>query len=128
HQQSRTTYEFLEASPQSLAPRFLLIARLLADKGIREYVEAARQIKAVHPEAEFHLVGPTDPNPAAIPLAEVEAWQREGVILYHGGQKDIRPFMQACSVYVLPSYREGTPRTVLEAMATGRAVITTDAP
>jgi len=113
---------------QVLSPRFLLIARLLGDKGIREYVAAAQIIKAQHPQAEFHLVGPTDPNPAAIKLSEVEAWQRDGVIVYHGSQKDVRPILRECSVYVLPSYREGTPRTVLEAMATGRAVITTDAP
>lgn len=110
------------------APRFLLIARLLGDKGIREYVAAAREIRRLHPSAEFHLIGPTDPNPAAIPLAEVEGWQREGLVRYHGLQRDVPTFMRDCTVYVLPSYREGTPRTVLEAMATGRAVITTDTP
>lgn len=108
--------------------RFLLIARLLGDKGIREYVASARILKREFPAAEFHLIGPTDPNPAAIKLEEVEGWQREQVIVYHGRQNDVRPFLRDCTVYVLPSYREGTPRTVLEAMATGRPVITTDAP
>jgi glycosyltransferase involved in cell wall biosynthesis len=108
--------------------RFLLIARLLGDKGIREYVAAARIIKAQLPMAEFHLVGSVDPNPAAIKLSEVEGWHAEGVLVYHGSQRDVRPLLRDCTVYVLPSYREGTPRTVLEAMATGRPVITTDAP
>jgi glycosyltransferase involved in cell wall biosynthesis len=118
----------LAPSSQHLAPRFLLIARLLSDKGIREYVAAARIIRKSRPAAEFHLVGPVDPNPAAIALSEVEGWVAEGVISYHGSKSDVRPYLRDCSVYVLPSYREGTPRTVLEAMATGRAVITTDAP
>lgn len=120
--------QLLELKKPIYRTKFLLIARLLGDKGIREYVDAAQIIKAQYPNAEFHLVGPTDPNPAAIPLAEVKDWQREGVITYHGAQTDVRPFLSDCTVYVLPSYREGTPRTVLEAMATGRAVVTTDAP
>lgn len=107
--------------------RFLLIARLLGDKGIREYASAAKEIRKTLPAAEFHLVGPFDPNPATISKEELESWQRDGVIIYHGAQDDVRPMLRACTVYVLPSYREGTPRTVLEAMATGRPIITTDA-
>lgn len=107
---------------------FLLIARLLGDKGVREYAEAARIIKARHPEAEFHLVGWIDDNPSAIAQAELDQWIAEGAIHYWGKLSDVRPAIAASSVYVLPSYREGTPRTVLEAMAMGRAVITTDAP
>lgn len=107
---------------------FLMIARLLRDKGVYEYVDAARIVKQTRPDARFVLVGPFDPNPAAVKPAEVEAWVREGVIDYQGAVKDVRPHLAACHVYVLPSYREGMPRTVLEAMATGRAVITTDAP
>lgn len=107
---------------------FLLIARLLADKGIREYVAAAREVRRTHPEARFVLVGMPDPNPAAIPAAEVEAWRREGVVDVRDETDDVRPYLRACHVYVLPSYREGTPRTVLEAMATGRPIVTTDAP
>jgi glycosyltransferase involved in cell wall biosynthesis len=93
-----------------------------------EYVEAARVLKARHPEVRFELLGPLDPNPAAISLSQVEAWEREGAIRYLGEASDVRPAIAACSVYVLPSYREGTPRTVLEAMAMGRPVVTTDAP
>ena len=107
---------------------FLLIARLLGDKGIREYMAAARSIKAQYPEAEFHLVGWIDDNPSAISQQELETWVNDKIVNYWGKLSDVRPAIAASSVYVLPSYREGTPRTVLEAMAMGRAVITTDAP
>ena len=107
---------------------FLLIARLLGDKGIREYMAAARSIKAQYPEAEFHLVGWIDDNPSAISQQELETWVNDKIVNYWGKLSDVRPAITASSVYVLPSYREGTPRTVLEAMAMGRAVITTDAP
>lgn len=120
---------YAPAPPVTDGPVFLLIARLLADKGIREYVAAARLVKARHPQAVFRLVGPHDPNPAAIQPDEIAAWQREGVVEYLGETRDVRPHIAACSVYVLPSfYREGTPRTVLEALSMGRPVITTDAP
>jgi len=107
---------------------FLMIARLLRDKGVYEYVEAARQVKRTRPEARFVLAGPFDPNPAAVKPAEVEAWMREGVIDYQGALDDVRPAIAAAHVFVLPSYREGCPRTVLEAMAMGRPVITTNVP
>lgn len=107
---------------------FLLIARLLRDKGIHEYIDAARRIKLRYPQAVFHLVGWIDSNPSAIKRADLQSWIAEGLILFHGQLDDVRERLAASHVYVLPSYREGTPRTVLEAMATGRAVITTDAP
>ena len=118
-------------SPQPLPQGplvFLMIARLLGDKGVREYVSAARLIAQEHSGVRFLLVGPRDPGPDAIPAAELAQWVSEGIVDYLGEQRDVRPFLAACSVYVLPSYREGTPRSVLEAMATGRPVITTDAP
>ncbi|MDG2008394.1 MAG: glycosyltransferase family 4 protein [Candidatus Binatia bacterium] len=122
----------LEEYPKKPAPigppRVLLIARLLADKGIREFAEAIRIAKRNHPTLEADLVGPFDPNPAGIDESEVSAWVQEGLLRYHGNQDDVRPFLENCSVYVLPSYREGTPHTVLEAMATGRPIITTDTP
>jgi len=107
---------------------FLLIARLLYDKGIREYVEAARSLKAGYPEARFRLLGPLDPNPMGVPRRVVEEWEREGVIEYAPGTPDVRPFLAETSVYVLPSYHEGMPRTVLEAMSMGRPIVTTDSP
>jgi glycosyltransferase involved in cell wall biosynthesis len=109
-------------------PTFLLIARLLRDKGIVEYVEAARLLRAVHPQARFRLLGPMDPNPAGIDAATLERWRTEGAIEYLGEAEDVRPHLRDSTVYVLPSYREGMPRTVLEAMATGRAIVTTDVP
>lgn len=107
---------------------FLLIARLLGDKGIREYAEAAKIIRKSYPDIEFHLVGWIDTNPTAITQDELDRWIKENTITYWGKLDDVRPVIAQSSVYVLPSYREGTPRTVLEAMAMGRTIITTDAP
>ena len=109
-------------------PHFLLIARLLGDKGVREYAQAAATVRSQHPAARFTLVGWIDDNPDAIAQHELDAWVASGTVDYAGRLQDVRPAIAACSVYVLPSYREGTPRTNLEAMAMGRAIITTDAP
>lgn len=107
---------------------FLLIARLLGDKGVREYVGAARLVRKSYPSVRFRLVGWIDGNPDAIDQTELDQWIDEGIVEYLGKLNDVRGAIADCSVYVLPSYREGTPRTVLEAMAMGRAIITTDAP
>lgn len=107
---------------------FLLIARLLIDKGVREYAQAAQIIKQKHPNVEFNLVGWIDENPSAITQQELDQWVTKKTVKYWGKLADVRPAIAESSVYVLPSYREGTPRTVLEAMAMGRAIITTDAP
>ncbi|REL31567.1 glycosyltransferase family 4 protein [Thalassotalea euphylliae] len=105
---------------------FLLIARLLGDKGIREYAQAAQQVKAKYPEVNFQLVGPFDPSPDGLKSGEVAQWNE--YIDYLGEQKDVRPFIEQCHIYTLPSYHEGLPRTVLEAMAIGRPILTTDVP
>lgn len=111
-----------------LIPRFLLIARLLGDKGVREYAQAAKIIKDKYPQAQFDLVGWIDDNPDAIEQKELDNWINEGLFNFWGKLDDVKPAIAASSIYVLPSYREGTPRTVLEAMAMGRPIITTDAP
>jgi glycosyltransferase involved in cell wall biosynthesis len=108
--------------------RFLLIARLLGDKGVREYAQAAIIVKKLYPQAQFDLVGWIDENPNSISQSELDSWVSSGAINFLGRLSDVKPAIKDCSVYVLPSYREGTPRTVLEAMSMGRAVITTDAP
>lgn len=111
-----------------LIPRFLLIARLLGDKGVREYAQAAKIIKDKYPQAQFDLVGWIDDNPDAIEQKELDSWINEGLFNFWGKLDDVKPAIAASSIYVLPSYREGTPRTVLEAMAMGRPIVTTDAP
>jgi glycosyltransferase involved in cell wall biosynthesis len=107
---------------------FLMIARLLRDKGVYEYIEAARQVRKTFPNTRFVLVGALDPNPSSAKQHEIDAWVREGIIEYRGEVTDVRPHIGDCHVYVLPSYREGMPRTVLEAMAIGRGIITCDVP
>lgn len=119
---------FPTCSSGEIKPSFLLIARLLKDKGLIEYIEAAKIIKNRYPETEFHLVGYIDENPAAITQSQLDEWVNSNVVNYWGKLKDVRPAIAASSVYVLPSYREGTSRSVLEAMSMGRPIITTDAP
>lgn len=122
----------LEAFPPSelsSAPRFLMLARLIADKGVREYVEAASLVKRHFPDAVFQLAGGLDPNPTGVKPAEVKLWSEQGIIEYLGEVRPVQPLLASCRFYVLPSYyREGTPRSVLEALATGRPIITTDSP
>jgi len=118
-------------SPAPLPPApitFLMIGRLIRDKGVGEYVEAARSVHRAHPKVRFQLLGALDPNPSAISSRELDAWREEGVIEYLGVTTDVRPFLAAAHVCVLPSYGEGMPRSVLEAMAMGRAILTTDVP
>jgi glycosyltransferase involved in cell wall biosynthesis len=110
------------------APVFIYVGRLLAEKGILDYVEAARRVRAKHPDARFVVVGGLDPNPASVSRDQVAQWMLDGIIEWVGEVRDVRPELAKASVLVLPSYREGTPRSVLEAMSMGRAVITTDVP
>lgn len=107
---------------------FLMIARLLYDKGIREYIQAAQIIKQDYPDVVFQLAGWIDTNPNSISQTELNQWIASGVIEYLGKLSDVRQAMTNASVYVLPSYAEGTPRTVLEAMSMGRPIITTNVP
>jgi glycosyltransferase involved in cell wall biosynthesis len=114
--------------PVTQTVTFLLAARLLREKGIVEFAEAARLVKAHHPEVRFVLLGGLDPNPGGLGQIEVQAWVTEGLLEWPG-HVAVKPWLAQTSVYVLPSYyREGVPRSSQEAMAMGRAVITTEAP
>jgi glycosyltransferase involved in cell wall biosynthesis len=104
-----------------------MIARYLKDKGIREFCQAAKILKRERPEVRIALAGWLDDSPDAIEREELDRLECSGVEML-GRLEDVRPAIAACSVYVLPSYREGTPRSVLEAMAMGRAILTTDVP
>lgn len=121
------TEHFVYSEPTLGPPVFLFLGRLLRDKGLGEFIAAARLVKASGGTARFIIAGATDPNPASFSPADVDSWRREGVVEYAGFMEDVRPLLAQCSVYVLPSYHEGMPRSVLEAMAAGRPIITTDA-
>jgi glycosyltransferase involved in cell wall biosynthesis len=118
-------------SPLPLSgPTFLLVARLLRDKGIPEYVEASRSLRSRFPDARFQLLGPVDhENPTAITRTELDQWIEQGVVEYLGSTDDVRPFIEAASAVVLPTnYREGVPRSLLEAAAMARPIIGTRMP
>jgi glycosyltransferase involved in cell wall biosynthesis len=108
---------------------FLAISRLLYAKGLREYVQAAKIVKERYSDAIFNLIGPEDPSPNGIPLAEVREWHASGAVNYLGAVNDVRPYIGQSHVFVLPSYYpEGMPRSILEAMSMGRPILTTDVP
>jgi glycosyltransferase involved in cell wall biosynthesis len=109
-------------------PVFLMISRLLVDKGVREYVKAAKIVRSRFSNATFQLVGYLDKNPSSITGKELRSWIKEGDIEYLGEIKSVQSILKSCKYFVLPSYREGTPRSVLEALSTGRPIITTDVP
>ena len=115
--------------PSSEEFRFLLIARLLLDKGIAEFVDAARAVRARHPHARFQLLGGGGgDNPSAVPAADVEQWVSESIVEWLGAKDDVRPNIAAADCVVLPSYREGLPRSLLEGAAMGRPLIASDVP
>ena len=107
--------------------RFALVSRLLISKGVVVFAEAARRIKARYPRAEFHLIGPFDPNPNRVDESQVAQWVAEGIITHHGMIRDVAGILKDMHVFVLPTwYREGVPHATLEALSMGRPVITTD--
>ncbi|WP_422012283.1 glycosyltransferase family 4 protein [Roseateles sp.] len=109
--------------------RFLMVARVLWDKGIGEFVAAAREVRHEHPEAEFLVLGEgRAANPSAVPPEQLRAWIDEGVISHQDHVDDVLPYLRQADCVVLPSYREGVPRSLLEAAACGRPVIASDAP
>jgi glycosyltransferase involved in cell wall biosynthesis len=123
----------LEAFPQQPEPdapiTFVLVGRMLADKGVREFVEAAERVRVEHPDWRFRLVGDVDPgNPSSLDRAVLRDWHARGVVEWLGHRDDVAALLADCHVVCLPSYREGLPKTLLEAAATGRPAISTDVP
>lgn len=107
---------------------FFMLSRVLFSKGIREYLQAAERVKSRHGEVRFMLLGAVEHMPDSLTMSDLQPYIDAGVVDYFGETSDVRDYIGQCSVFVLPSYREGTPRTVLEAMAMRRAILTTDVP
>ena len=106
---------------------FLMVARLLREKGVEEFVEAARLVKETFPMARFQLLGPRDErNPTVVSVSDLARWQEDKIITWLGETTDVRPIMAQADVVVLPSYREGTPRALLEAAAMAKPIITSE--
>lgn len=122
------TRQFVYSQPVVDPVTFIATGRLLEEKGVREYAVAARIVKASYPSVRCILLGGFDENPGSLEEREVQRWTEEGIIEWPGKVENVKEWLQESSVFVLPSYREGTPRSTLEALATGRPVITTDVP
>ena len=123
------TGHYLPPDTPAQEATFILISRMLWDKGIRLYVEAADNLRHKYPQAKFLLLGAPDDNPAAVPLETLLDWDNQGIVHYCGFTEDVREQLGSALVFVLPSfYREGIPRTNLEALSMGKAIITTDMP
>lgn len=114
-------------APLPEKPAFLCLSRLLKTKGVREYAQAAIRLKERYPDIPFRLIGPHEEGADTIPPDEIARWREAGLEIL-APVDDVRPEIAQASVYVLPSYREGTPRSVLEAMSMGRPIVTTDVP
>ena len=124
---SGVNIEHFVPKPLPGKPVFFMLSRLLKSKGVREYLKAARIVKEKYPMAEFYLLGKYETNMQdAVSKENIEKYLKRGIVTRFDETDDVRPYYAKCSIYVLPSYREGTPRTVLEAMAMGRAILTTD--
>lgn len=107
--------------------RYLLVARMLKDKGVEEYVAAASIVRQQFPNVEFQMLGFVDKaNPNAISLERIQIWEKNGLVKYFGKTDDVRPYMAQADCIVLPSYREGVPHSLLEAAAMARPIIATD--
>lgn len=120
---------FQPAPPNGPARRFLMVARLLRDKGVHEFVAAARRIRAERPDCEFVLLGSShSPNPSAVDAATLASWRAEGCVRHIEQVDDVVPELARADCVVLPSYREGVPRSLLEAAAMGKPLIASDVP
>ncbi|MCK7558105.1 glycosyltransferase family 4 protein [Chitinophaga sedimenti] len=118
-----------QVNPEQFGVRFVLPARMLYDKGIKEYVEAARIVLKEYPAVQFALLGAANiDNPTAIPFAQIEEWEKEGVIKYLGSVDDVRKILQEYSCVVLPSYREGMSMVLMESASMALPLIVSDIP
>lgn len=120
--------KFPYSEPTTKNLTFLFVGRLLKDKGIYEFIELAKKFKNSPKDIKFVIVGGFDTNPTSVKEHEMNKWVKEGLVKYVGKVNNVVDYYKNCSVFILPSYHEGTPRTSLEAMAVGRPIITTDAP
>ncbi len=121
--------DFLVTPPPAGRPRIILPARLLRDKGVVEFIEAARILKRDGIDAEFVLAGAPDPhNPASLTQIEIDTYVREGLVTALGWHDDMASVFADAAIVCLPSYREGLPKALLEAAASGRPIVTTDVP
>ena len=124
---SKDTDKQSSSKPGSPGPVFLLMARLIREKGIMEYVDAARRIRVENPHAEFRILGRlNEKSPSAISKDQLHDWEQESIIRYLGSAEDVRPYIAEADCIVLPSWREGLPLSILEAGAMGKPVITTN--
>ena len=121
-------YSPINFKSKDVVINFLMVSRLLKDKGVYEFIEAAKIALLRFNKINFILVGDIDDNPNSIKQDEVDLWQKKSIIKWIKYEKDIREIIKDIHVFILPSYREGTPRSVLEAMSMGRTIITTDVP
>lgn len=114
--------------PDTKTIHFGMVSRLLVEKGVREFVQAAKIVKARYPAVKFSIAGAIDDNPGGITREQLSIWKEDGDVEFLGQLSDVKNYLNELSVFVLPSYREGIPRSTQEAMSIGRAIITTDVP
>lgn len=123
------TQQYAPAPESSGAPMVVLASRMLWDKGVGEFVEAARLMRKRGVHARFVLVGGADPdNPAAVPLSQLEDWNRGGIVEWWGRRENMPQIFAGAHIVCLPSYREGLPKVLLEAASCGRPMVATDVP
>jgi glycosyltransferase involved in cell wall biosynthesis len=119
--------DFFPAQPVPTQTHFLMISRPLKDKGVAEFAQACKIVRTRDPAIRCTLICAWDDNPSSFTRADIARWAQDGCFNAVDEVEDVRPHLGACTTFVLPSYREGTSKVVLEAMATGRAIISTDA-